>query len=275
MMERVLFATDFSESAKLALQLLQNLNAKHKFKVDLLTVIESFWKNWLSSGVYQKELSQRLEVWQEKISQKNAEDCYILQGNPADVILEFVTQQKNDLIVMGAGDKSLMHQITGSTAASVVRCSNQPVLIARKDQLQSIICGIDGSECSKKAMSYAIKLARDYQVKLTLVSVVPSAGAIPFGLTSEELEANEGEILAEHKKMIDKFLANVKFDAVEYETKILWGVPSHVIVNLADDFDYDLIVIGAKGQSRLAHVLMGSTAEKILHRTPASLLVVR
>lgn len=52
------------------------------------------------------------------------------------------------------------------------------------------------------------------------------------------------------------------FEGVDVEARYRWGEPSHVVLDTAEDFEYDLIVIGAKGQSDLQYLLMGSAAEK-------------
>lgn len=54
-----------------------------------------------------------------------------------------------------------------------------------------------------------------------------------------------------------------------------WGIAAHVILDTAEDFSYDLIVIGAKGHSLLYNILIGSITGKIFRPAPCSLLVVK
>ena len=81
--------------------------------------------------------------------------------------------------------------------------------------------------------------------------------------------------LTKAKKNWKLFLKDIDLSDVKVRKQLSWGNPSTLILNLAEDFEYDFIVIGATGLSRLKQVLIGSTAEKVLRHTPCSLLVIR
>lgn len=60
---KILFAIDFSIGSKNALKNLNNLLKKYKSDVSMIHVVESFWKDWINHGLYQKEATQRLKAW--------------------------------------------------------------------------------------------------------------------------------------------------------------------------------------------------------------------
>ena len=57
--------------------------------------------------------------------------------------------------------------------------------------------------------------------------------------------------------------------------KVLFGTPFIEIVRYARDNDIDLLVLGTHGRGAIAHMLMGSTAEKIVRKAPCPVLTVR
>jgi nucleotide-binding universal stress UspA family protein len=60
-----------------------------------------------------------------------------------------------------------------------------------------------------------------------------------------------------------------------YEVQLLSGYSSTEILRLAKENEFDLIVMGAHGLTGLAHVLFGSTAERVVRKAPCSVLTVR
>jgi nucleotide-binding universal stress UspA family protein len=81
------------------------------------------------------------------------------------------------------------------------------------------------------------------------------------------------------EKAAAEFLAAVKAYAerhgVDIDTALMRGQPSRAIVKRAEDGAFDLIIIGSHGRDSVADIILGSTAEKVVERSPASVLVVR
>lgn len=62
---------------------------------------------------------------------------------------------------------------------------------------------------------------------------------------------------------------------LEVETIVEKGIPFNEIVNKGEKLEMDIIVIGTHGRSGLAHVMMGSVAEKVVRKAPCPVLTVR
>ena len=274
---KILFASDFSPNSKNALQFIKNLDDLYSIELTFIHVIQSFWKDWFVSGEYKKEAIQRLVSWQSDLPEKLQTQKPIIEyGNPADVILQHSQGKKINLILLGsrAAHDSGRYK-TGSTIENVARYAKKSVFICKNNTVSKILCGIDGSEASASALQFAMDLARRFSASLSIVSALPSCECNPLGMSDREIKKCEEESNQEESKKLDEFLKRFDFSGITMEKHFIPGVPANVVLDRAEDFNHDLIVVGAKGHSLLHHVLIGSTAEKILRYAPCSLLVVR
>ena len=141
--------------------------------------------------------------------------------------------------------------------------------------IQQILVPTDFSEPSKKALKYAVSVAEKLGAKITLLHVVeslansyPYAG-YPFFVEPDEImpaaEATANQICKEEK--INPRLIR--------ETLVKVGIPYQEIAQTAKALKTDLIVIATHGRTGLAHVMLGSTTERLLRYAPCPVLVVR
>ena len=131
----------------------------------------------------------------------------------------------------------------------------------------------DGSQGSLSAEAYALALARLWSASLTVLHVLE----FPSGLDAEN-PVNR-LYLAELMKQATQELVELKARAagrgISAETKIVTGIPSEEVLAVATGEEPDLIVVGTRGKTGLAHVLLGSTAERIIRAAPCPVLAVR
>lgn len=272
-----LFATNFSPSAKTAVEASNPLLKAFRSNTHLIHVIASFWKDWFSSGLCRKEAYQRLASWQQELlNEQDDTKLHVEQGNASEAILKTAQDIHADLILLGSksSEKDSRYQ-SSVTLEAVVRSAKQPVMIFKDKAITKILCAIDISDHSHKTLAWAIELAKILSCQLTIISVLPRIDFNPLGMDEKEVEQHEEKFKEAQTTNIEQFLSSFDFSGISIEKRVPWGIPSHVILDIAEDLDQDLIVIGAKGHSMLESVLIGSTAEKILRHAPCSLLVVR
>lgn len=158
-------------------------------------------------------------------------------------------------------DESLMEAATRTATKS-------PLKVKR------ILVPIDFSECSKKALQYALPMAKEHEAALTLLYVVPPAyrGGEYGGIDYAQLEASM-------KESGDKELAKLVVDEVRgkvsADTLVRVGSPTREIIETARSLPADLVVISTHGRTRLKHVLLGSVAEHVVQHAPCPVFVVR
>lgn len=146
-----------------------------------------------------------------------------------------------------------------------------------KIQIKKILCPVDFSESSDHAMRYALAFSETYQAELIFVHVMDYATLdMPDYPSVIEFSAN---IIEQMKEIFEKRLEELtEIEKKEYEnisSRLVSGTPFYEIINLAKEEKVDLIVIGTHGRTGLAHVLMGSVAEKVVRKAPCPVLTVK
>ncbi|HLU39099.1 MAG TPA: universal stress protein [Planctomycetota bacterium] len=142
--------------------------------------------------------------------------------------------------------------------------------------LRRILVPSDFSLPAQRALRYAIEFAKRFDAEILLVHVIePPAYAAAFARSGPVQETDE------ERRAYDWFatqLANQAKDeipdSVRSRTLLLRGTPSAEIAQCAQREDVDLIVMATSGRSGLKDVLLGSTAERVLRRSPCPVLTV-
>ena len=140
--------------------------------------------------------------------------------------------------------------------------------------LKRILVPIDFSDCSRKALQYAVPLAKEHQAAITLLYVVPPAyggsefAAIDYAQLEAGMKAGGQEELAKLER--DEMLKEVSTGSL-----VCVGSPAREIIEAAQSLPADLVVISTHGRTGLKHVFLGSVAEQVVQRAPCPVFVVR
>ena len=141
-------------------------------------------------------------------------------------------------------------------------------------ELKRILVPIDFSDCSKKALQYAIPFARQFGAELTLLHVVQvNYYAGDFGTVDVALL--EGEMRKNGQLQLDSLAAEMADRDIYSKTEVRTGRTTSEIVNLARETNVDLIILATHGHTGLKHVLLGSVAENVVRHAPCPVLIVR
>ena len=141
---------------------------------------------------------------------------------------------------------------------------------------KKILCPVDFSEDSQKAVQVAAELARGSQAMLVLVYVwQPQMWMTDYGMQWPNDALLEAQAIEEGKLGTCRVDAH-RLGAAEVATKLLRGEPWDQIVTTArEDPAIDLIVMGTHGRTGLRRALIGSVAERVVRHAPCTVMVVR
>jgi nucleotide-binding universal stress UspA family protein len=144
------------------------------------------------------------------------------------------------------------------------------------DKLKTILVAVDFSENSDKAFATALFMSRTFEARLLLLHVINEPVDMRgFYVPHISFDRLEEEIAEGAAKLMEQFCKNNLQGIENYETLIVAGVPYQEIIHVASQKNVDLIVMGTHGRTGLDHVLFGSTAEKVVRKSPLPVLTVR
>jgi nucleotide-binding universal stress UspA family protein len=144
-------------------------------------------------------------------------------------------------------------------------------------QLKRILVPIDFSPASDIAFTYALDLAAHDGAAIRLLHVLDAAGfaaAYPDGLYIE-MPALREESIRQAKVRLDDVAKRCTAARVISTTEVLVGAPAGAITAEANTCGCDLIVMGTHGRGPLAHLVLGSVAEKVVRTAPCPVVTLR
>jgi nucleotide-binding universal stress UspA family protein len=138
---------------------------------------------------------------------------------------------------------------------------------------KKILTANDGSEGAKKALKTAIDLAKKYNAELHSISV--EEGVPHYAATIGEVDEYKKEANEFFNKINDEAKATAKKEGIELYTNVQAGHEVETIVNFAKDGNFDLLVIGFMGHSKIFGRVWGSTSQNITKLSPCTVIVVK
>lgn len=184
----------------------------------------------------------------------------ILEGDPADVIVDETTALDADLLITGSRRRSFVQSLLGwSAAGEIVDRAPCPVLVARSSAIRVVMLATDGSPQSALAADLIARWPIFDLARIHVVSVsADDAASAPAG----------------HQRIVDEAAARLMDAGREVLTDVLRGRPAERIVEAAQARSVDLIVIGSRGRTGLGRSLLGSVAGDVLAAARCSVMIV-
>ena len=143
---------------------------------------------------------------------------------------------------------------------------------------RSIVVGTDGSDTATQAVRQAVGLARAVGARLELVSAYEP---VPEQCLAEERRNAPADMqwAISPREDVDATLeaaaSIAREEGVEVEMSPRQGDPADAILDVAEEHDADLIVVGNKGMTGAKRFLLGSVPNKVSHHAPCSVLIIR
>jgi len=142
----------------------------------------------------------------------------------------------------------------------------------------SIVVGTDGSDTAKEAVRQAIELARSVGAELLLVSAYQPVSRVRVNQEASNAPADV-QWMVSAREDVATLLADAAAAAeaagVPVQTFPRQGDPADAILDVAEERDADLIVVGNKGMTGAKRFLLGSVPNRVSHHAPCSVLIIR
>jgi nucleotide-binding universal stress UspA family protein len=142
----------------------------------------------------------------------------------------------------------------------------------------AIVVGTDGSETAKEAVRQAVELAEAVGATLRIVSAYEPVSANRLREEGRNAPADV-EWMVNPREEVDATLeeaaAGARAAGVTVEVFARQGDPADAILDVAEETNADLIVVGNKGMTGAKRFLLGSVPNKISHHAPCSVLIIR
>jgi nucleotide-binding universal stress UspA family protein len=144
--------------------------------------------------------------------------------------------------------------------------------------LERIVVGTDGSDTATDAVRQAIELAKALGAKLYVVSAYAPE---PPEIEREEAVEIPGDVQYEVgprqgvNMVLDAASGEAEKAGVDVESHAREGDPADALLDVAEETNADLIVVGNKGMTGAKRFLLGSVPNKVSHHAPCGVYIVR
>jgi nucleotide-binding universal stress UspA family protein len=288
--QTVLCATDFSETAELALEHAIALARRRDARVIVAHVVEP-----IPLGPYPALMAPESELAIREMAVKRTEeiaarlrgegivaDIRVDTGNPGPGLVTIAEDESADLIVIGTrGLTGFQHLMLGSTAEYIVRRSHCPVLtIHPEDEVatepQTVVVPTNLSPETTASTDAFMALLGDKRPKLILTFADRTPPYLEPFRHDTLLKMNQRDVVKEEiERRMEGAVMHLRKAGFEVETAVLDGDPVDVVTQFARDQEADLIVMTTHGRSAIVNALLGKTAQRIVQHAPCPVLTVR
>lgn len=247
------------------------------------------------------QLSKAMDLFLKDKSK--GEPKVIIDRKPSETIAKYASSQNYDIIVVGAKGRDNTKMMRGSTTEKLIRKSKVPVFSIdgplNEHQIKNVVVPTDGSRLSFTAFPMAVALASTFNAKMTLFHVLELYGNSILGNMPQPEKDEIVAVYEETIRRLNRFLddqgietihiqrSGVSFEdtvtitsaeeslRIPLETKIEKGVSAHYEIESYTSEHADLVVMATHGHSGFAHLILGSTAEKVAQYVTKPVITVR
>lgn len=218
----------------------------------------------------------------------------VATGSPAEEIIRSATENNVDLILMAThGRSGIKRLVLGSVAEKVLRTSNVPVWLVRPGAPEevvnyqwpgkTILVPLDGSELAEAVLPHVEVLAKQRgteQVEVILLRVYGRALPPPVSEYTAVVPAEYMQMETDRRKQIaGRYLAEIENQlrdkGLMVRSVVLEGRPAEQIIDYANAYPGNLIVMSTHARSGLRRAARGSVAADILQKANSPVVLVR
>jgi nucleotide-binding universal stress UspA family protein len=209
------------------------------------------------------------------------------EGNIVNAILGEAASLPADLLVMGTHGRSGFERLAlGSVTDKAIRRAACPVLTVPPSDgavpfevgppFKRIVCAVDFSDASLKALEHAFALAQEDDAELFVTHVIdwPDDASMPPAL-AQAITATRRDWEDEKRRQLERLVPDSVRAWCRPQHVLRVGSPVRELLRVAEEHDADLIVMGVHGRRALDRALFGSTTHAMVREAACPVLTVR
>ncbi len=232
----------------------------------------------------EKQLDEEnLRRWAEKLNGLGIKTGHaIAVGRLIETFDTAIKEMDTDIIVLG--HKS--HMVRPSSSERMIKSLNIPMLVVRGKKSESaciggvvikrILCAVDFSEPSKRALEVAKSLSEKSSSELIVTHIISSLKVEKgFEKWKDMTEKDKSDYSNGLIKNAEEEMCSFLQVCGEVEGVVRIGIPYATINDISMEREADLIVMGARGLSYTKRVILGSVSESVIKSSPCPVMIVR
>jgi len=280
LLEKILVPVDVNTDSREQINAAKKVAFKYKSVIILLYVVPDDDLKDETKGLIKRFVAAMLNEIKDSLTREEISviEPVIAFGNPLDKIIQIANSENVNLILTGSNSRKKRSKFKlGVTAEQLVRMSEVPVWVVKtkeKTILNNILCPIDFSKPSERALNNAILLARQFEATLGILTVYEPLIHVSKRINVDLDEENASRLDKVHRKM-EFFIRKFDLDGVNYKAEVRSGVIHENILNAIKKQGFDLLIMGTNGRTGLSRFFMGSITEKVIREMPCSIITVK
>jgi len=202
-------------------------------------------------------------------------DLDVVRGPTSEALLHLADGHASMIVVGSRGLGGFRGLLLGSVSRQLCEHAPCPVTVVRqlpKDRpvrLDTIVVGVDGSEHAARALTFAADLAARSHGRIVAVHAATAPAMVDASVMPL---AAEGRNLPE---LLDGWCEPLHERGLEdHESVIVEGDARTALLEVAEERDADLLVVGSRGLGPVSRLLIGSVSSSILQHSPIPVAVV-
>jgi len=278
LLEKILVPLTLEENRNSHLETAVTLAKTFKSQLIIIHVLPEEAKHKSINQYVLKQVEKDLDDIEKNLHIEDGTTKRIIEyGNTFDRIINTAEDEDVNLILFS----NFIEQQNGKysmdvVAEKLVRKSIKPVWMVKEGEKafpNAMLCTVDYSDASRRALNNAIKIARTFKKRLYILNVMkPIENNFSPRYVINFAKENE-KAARENKILLEEFLAEFDFTDVDYEAKVEKGEPANEILSFVSRKNIDLLFMGATGKTFLQRVLLGSVTEKLIRELPCSMVI--
>ena len=269
---------------------LQEVSSRVKRQGGMIVLVHAVYFDQEEFAVLPSQMEKRFEIGthvcltakkgaQDEFGLNGSIESIICEGEPPAVVVDTAQGKKADLIALGTyGRKGLKRLLMGSVTSQVILNSPCDVLVVKKPGEKgdgvygSLLVPFDGSDTSKKALVRACELSKSDGSEVSVLYVIPRYEEMMDFFKTDSIKKS---LYQEAERIIEGAKKIATTQGTQIKAVVQEGHVGDKIVEIANKFKNDLIVMGTHGWRGMNKAIMGSTAERIIAYASCPILIVK